>query len=202
MAVSDLCGLVAARDPLLRQAAQAEDLTVAACYPRAVRWLFRRAGAPLDERRARILNLRTESADAIAAAIEPAPGPARPERLRPLGGGPKSGWRPWFPVIDYARCTGCGQCKEFCLFGVFAQADDGRVEVCAPDACKDNCPACARMCPAAAIMFPKLDEHSPISGSEDAPAAAGGKVRLTREALFGAGALDRLRARQRPPLLK
>ena len=29
------------------------------------------------------------------------------------------GWKPWFPVIDYDRCTNCMQCLSFCLFGVY-----------------------------------------------------------------------------------
>ena len=28
-------------------------------------------------------------------------------------------WKPWFPVIDYDRCTNCMQCLSFCLFGVY-----------------------------------------------------------------------------------
>jgi hypothetical protein len=53
-----------------------------------------------------------------------------------------------------------------------------------------------------AIMFPKIDEESPVSGASG-DAGAAGKVRLTQEQLFGANALDKLRARQqRPRLLK
>jgi hypothetical protein len=51
-------------------------------------------------------------------------------------------------------------------------------------------------------MFPKIDEESPVSGASG-DAGAAGKVRLTQEQLFGANALDKLRARQqRPRLLK
>src|SRR5687767_1981373 len=39
----------------------------------------------------------------------------RQERsLRPGGA-----WKPWFPVIDYQRCTNCMQCLSFCLFEVY-----------------------------------------------------------------------------------
>ena len=27
-------------------------------------------------------------------------------------------WKPWFPVIDYDRCTNCMQCLSFCLFEI------------------------------------------------------------------------------------
>ena len=30
-------------------------------------------------------------------------------------------WKPWFPVIDYDRCTNCMQCLSFCLFGVYGE---------------------------------------------------------------------------------
>ncbi|MEM9803556.1 MAG: hypothetical protein AAGA20_24785, partial [Planctomycetota bacterium] len=37
------------------------------------------------------------------------------------GGGSEPGaWTPWFPVIDYDRCTNCMQCLSFCLFDVYS----------------------------------------------------------------------------------
>ncbi|MCA1808733.1 MAG: ferredoxin family protein, partial [Lentisphaerae bacterium] len=98
--------------------------------------------------------------------------------------------------------TNCRQCLDFCLFGVYASDQQGRVAVERPANCKDNCPACARMCPALAIMFPKIDEDSPINGSDADAASASGKVCLTHDQLFGEHTLARLRARQRPPLFK
>jgi NAD-dependent dihydropyrimidine dehydrogenase PreA subunit len=68
-------------------------------------------------------------------------------------------------VLDYARCTSCGQCFEFCLFGVYTKTSEGKVLVAHPESCKNNCPACARICPEAAIIFPKVGE-SPINGAE------------------------------------
>ena len=73
-------------------------------------------------------------------------------------------WVPWFPAIDYDRCTGCLQCENFCLFGVFEVAA-GEVVVANPAKCKTNCPACARMCPTTAIIFPK-HPGGPIDGAE------------------------------------
>lgn len=67
-AVPDLCEMSAKRDPALAELASCGSLTIAACYPRAVTWLFNAAGAPLGEH-VRVLNMRTEPAEAIAAAL-------------------------------------------------------------------------------------------------------------------------------------
>ncbi|MEM7357164.1 MAG: 4Fe-4S binding protein [Acidobacteriota bacterium] len=73
------------------------------------------------------------------------------------------GWKPWFPVIDYDRCTNCMQCMSFCLFGVYDVDDGQQIDVAHPDRCKTNCPACSRVCPEVAILFPKY-RHGPING--------------------------------------
>lgn len=72
-------------------------------------------------------------------------------------------WTPWFPVIDFDRCTNCMQCLSFCLFDVYGTDDDQQIEVQNNDNCKTNCPACSRVCPEAAIMFPKY-KSGPING--------------------------------------
>ena len=72
-------------------------------------------------------------------------------------------WKPWFPVIDYGRCTNCMQCLSFCLFDVYGVSTAGRIEVRNQDNCKTECPACSRVCPEVAIMFPKY-RHGPING--------------------------------------
>ncbi len=77
-----------------------------------------------------------------------------------------SGWPSWYPLIDYSRCTSCGQCADFCLFGVYDKTD-GRVEVVNPEGCKTNCPACARICPSTAIIFPKYKHGGAIGGSDE-----------------------------------
>lgn len=71
-AVPDLCEMAARKDPQL--AALAPDgapLRIAACYPRAVRWLFSSAGAPLADASATVLNMRTESAETILDGLLP-----------------------------------------------------------------------------------------------------------------------------------
>ena len=68
-AVPDLCEMSARRDPRLAEIAGGEGATIAACYPRAVRWLFSSAGAPLDDERVTILNMREETAEAVVEAM-------------------------------------------------------------------------------------------------------------------------------------
>ncbi len=72
-------------------------------------------------------------------------------------------WKPWFPVIDYDRCTNCMQCLSFCLFGVYDVDHEKQIDVANPDKCKTNCPACSRVCPEVAILFPKY-KNGPING--------------------------------------
>jgi NAD-dependent dihydropyrimidine dehydrogenase PreA subunit len=71
----------------------------------------------------------------------------------------------WYPVIDYERCTNCGECLEFCLFGVYDRDEAGLIKAVAPAACKPGCPACSRVCPAGAIMFPLYGADAAIAGS-------------------------------------
>jgi len=141
--VSDLCMAAAGKDPILGKIAEGDFPVVCACHPRAVRALFAFAGAPLPEN-TEFINLRTPT----------------PPHSHTLPSDPA-----WFPVIDGDRCTNCGQCFEFCLFGVYEKDAGGKVRVTNPQSCKNNCPACARICPEAAIIFPKVGE-SPINGAE------------------------------------
>lgn len=75
-AVPDLCEMSARRDPRLAELACGGTLKIAACYPRAVKWLFSAAGAPLAEGGVEVLNMRTETAENIVRSILPAPGRA------------------------------------------------------------------------------------------------------------------------------
>lgn len=140
--VDDLCKAAAERDPLL----ETRFSEVHACHPRAVCAIFDFAGHPLPTE-TKLHNRRK--------ALPATPSPDLPlEEKAPA----------WYPVIDYDRCTSCGQCHEFCLFGVYEKDDDGRVTVAHPASCKNNCPACARICPETAIIFPKVNE-TPINGA-------------------------------------
>jgi Pyruvate/2-oxoacid:ferredoxin oxidoreductase delta subunit len=81
------------------------------------------------------------------------------------GTAPRPKWKPWFPVIDYTRCTNCMQCLTFCLFDVYGVRKEKKIEVRNPTNCKTDCPACSRVCPEVAILFPKY-KGGPINGDE------------------------------------
>ncbi|HAM71363.1 MAG TPA: hypothetical protein DCM86_06945 [Verrucomicrobiales bacterium] len=68
-AAADLCEMAARNDPALVRLAGEGCVQIAACYPRAVKWLFAAAGAPLDPARTQVLNMRTAPAEEIAAAL-------------------------------------------------------------------------------------------------------------------------------------
>ncbi len=68
-AVADLCEMSARRDPGLKRLADGGAVKIAACYPRAVKWLFAAAGAPLDKDATEVLNMRVESADEVVSAL-------------------------------------------------------------------------------------------------------------------------------------
>jgi Pyruvate/2-oxoacid:ferredoxin oxidoreductase delta subunit len=167
--VPDLCELSAHKDPLLKRLAEQGEVQVIACHPRAVRWLFSAAGAPLPAE-AIVYNMRTQDAGAIVAHLAGTVAVPATAKHSALAIAPKApgAWVPWFPVIDYERCVNCRQCLQFCLFSVYSADSDGKVRVVKPEKCKTNCPACARICPQAAIIFPKFAEGGPISG-DDSP---------------------------------
>jgi NAD-dependent dihydropyrimidine dehydrogenase PreA subunit len=71
----------------------------------------------------------------------------------------------WHPVVDKDFCDNCGQCLQFCLFGVYTRDKDQKVAASNPDACKTGCPACSRICPKGAIMFPLYVQDPAISGA-------------------------------------
>ena len=138
--VPDLCRAATEKDPILGRGFS----EIHAYHPRAVRALFDFSGNPLPES-AKLINHRI---------------PVPPNSHIPaLQTNPA-----WYPVLDYDRCTSCGQCFDFCLFGVYEKDKEGRVVVAHPESCKNNCPACARICPETAIIFPKVGE-SPINGA-------------------------------------
>ncbi len=195
--IPDLCSLVERRDPILSETAGRRRPVIVACRPRAVRALFAYAGAELPEDAA-VTDLRnTPVEEALAEIVPPETLPAARAAAEAAGVAeprqdPEDGWLPWFPVIDYTRCTHCGKCRNFCLFDVYTTTDDGRVAVSAPRNCKTFCPACARTCPAGAIIFPKHPDP-PIDGGEpDKPSKAEDAPTLVQQDVFEA-----LKARNR-----
>ena len=131
--------------------------TVVACYPRAVQSIF--DGLALKPKQ--IFDIRNHSSEQILVDMgitDPDFSPEQPFPEFPPEETPEA----WHPVIDKERCTECGKCHDFCLFGVYTFRE-GTVKVTNPQNCKNNCPACARVCPSKAIIFPKY-EKSPING--------------------------------------
>jgi Pyruvate/2-oxoacid:ferredoxin oxidoreductase delta subunit len=181
MVVPDLCELAAQKASMMIELADADHLTIAACHARAVKWLFAAAGASLQDERVEHLDMRASSVEKLLHTIS---GLAKNEgtlhdeiRFPALSDADASAenspgenaddpkWKPWFPVIDYARCVHCRQCLGFCLFGVYSADSYGKVQVTNPTGCKADCPACARVCPETAIIFPKYP-FPPINGGE------------------------------------
>ncbi|MEM9444427.1 MAG: ferredoxin family protein [Verrucomicrobiota bacterium] len=104
-------------------------------------------------------------------------------------------WKPWFPVIDYDRCTNCMQCLSFCLFDVYGVDEQNQIQVQNQDNCKTNCPACSRVCPEVAIMFPKY-ASGPINGDEVSAEDVGReKMKVDISALLGGDVYSALRNR-------
>ncbi|MEZ6016271.1 MAG: ferredoxin family protein [Planctomycetota bacterium] len=208
--VADLCEMSARKDPELARLAGEDGLEVVACFPRAVKWLFHSAGHDLPED-VRVHNMREESAEAIVAALDlparaaavadaavhvngaaDAPATAHPDAApAPTPGA----WTPWFPVIDYSRCTNCMQCLSFCLFDVYSVDGNGRITVQNQEKCKTSCPACSRVCPEVAILFPKYAK-GPINGAEvKAEDIASESMKVDISALLGGDIYSALKGR-------
>jgi len=67
--VSDLCEMSARKDPQLEHLIKGDQpVKIAACYHRAVKWLFHSAGVPFPEEEkssVKVLNMREQTADEI-----------------------------------------------------------------------------------------------------------------------------------------
>ena len=68
-AVADLCEMSARQDTTLQRLAQGDSIKIAACFPRAVKWLFHTANAPLPISGTEVLNMRGQSAEEVVAAL-------------------------------------------------------------------------------------------------------------------------------------
>jgi hypothetical protein len=68
-AVPDLCEMSARKDPALQRIADAGPVRIAACFPRAVQWLFHAAGSPLPDEGVEVLNQREQGADEIVERL-------------------------------------------------------------------------------------------------------------------------------------
>ncbi len=147
------------------------------------------AGAlPLEATKSQVRNIAGLAPQEVA-------GVARDVR-EAVGARALEAWKPWFPVIDYSRCTNCMQCLSFCLFDVYAVDSESKITVQNESNCKTDCPACSRVCPEVAILFPKY-KKGPINGDvvrpEDLQREA---MKVDVSALLGGDIYSTLRTRQ------
>jgi ferredoxin len=159
--VDDLCATVLTHaDELNRLNKNDRKIVILACKPRAVKHLFIQNKIELLNQH--VINVRDNASNAALDELTPLTENGKSTRrsiISPLE------VPSWYPVIDKDRCTNCGRCAKFCLFGVYTFNGE-KLHVQNPLHCKNNCPACARTCPASAILFPKIAEGGVISGDE------------------------------------
>jgi len=161
--ISDLCGLCATEKQSVKKIFSPTHQTlVIACHPRAVKKLLDYAETIGNLENLTFLNLRETPVDEVLVNLKAFSNDEPSIQTEHIS---DPDWPSWYPVIDYDRCTACGQCADFCLFGVY-EKQEGKVIVVNPKGCKNNCPACARICPHTAIIFPKYKMGGAISGSD------------------------------------
>src|SRR5437879_12695348 len=68
-AVADLCEMSARQDPSLKRLTEGGAVKIAACFPRAVKWLFHTAKADLPLDNVEVLNMRVQSPEEVTAAL-------------------------------------------------------------------------------------------------------------------------------------
>jgi len=84
-AVADLCEMSARQDAALHRLAEGDCIKIAACYPRAVKWLFHTANAPLPVGGTEVLNMRVQGAEEVCDALLAAElKPNLPSKTEPL----------------------------------------------------------------------------------------------------------------------
>jgi len=77
---------------------------------------------------------------------------------------------PWYPIINYDKCTACGSCVNYCTaggFGVFAFKEKGGKQIPVvknPDNCIVFCRGCEdkEVCPAGAISHQSDEETQKV----------------------------------------
>jgi NAD-dependent dihydropyrimidine dehydrogenase PreA subunit len=134
---------------------------IVACYPRAIEHMLVQNKVALSNYE--VLNFRELSKEEIVEKLtQDNPNPEANPKHEVIKTSLKV--PAWYPVIDTSRCTLCGKCANFCVFGTYKYTKTS-LEVVNPLACKNNCPACGRTCPESAIIFPRLPENSVLSGA-------------------------------------
>jgi NAD-dependent dihydropyrimidine dehydrogenase PreA subunit len=163
--LSDLCMFsVLGKDKLQSLFREGNEYLIIGCYERSLKLLLDQGNVDMENKPVEYLNFlelsNEEIAQKVASFCENSLQTNSFEEFTL-----STEWKSWYPVIDYARCSSCGQCHDFCLFGVYVKKD-GKVLVVNPKSCKNNCPACGRICPQTAIIFPKYQHDGGIGGAE------------------------------------
>ena len=163
--LTDLCLLsVSGQEQLKDLFTVGKEYLVIGCYDRSMKLLLEQVHADLESLEVEFLNFLELDNQSIAEKVAHfCTDSGQVHTYREVG--LSTEWKSWYPIIDYARCTACGQCHDFCLFGVYEKRE-GKIVVVKPQACKNNCPACGRICPQTAIVFPKYLYGGAIGGSE------------------------------------
>lgn len=182
--LNDLCAFSVNEQDFLNSLDREYDKTlIVACYPRAIKNMLEQNKVKINN--FEVLNFRENQVESISETLQE----KTKENTGELNYQVKNSSLKvpaWYPVIDESKCTLCGQCARFCLFGVY-EYNKKSLEVVSPLSCKNNCPACGRTCPASAIIFPRLPENSVLSGAEPSaeavkkPAGNGGLFVLLNE---------------------
>lgn len=159
--IDDLCGLSVINKEQINKIFNNEINIILSCYDRSIKSLTKDLN--VDFNKIKLVNIHKKTFEEIQSEINDLKIKTGKSQVTTIKIG--NDWIPWFPVIDYSRCSNCKQCLNFCLFGVYSRSDDGKIKVTQPKNCKTNCPACARICPSIAIIFPKHNE-APINGDE------------------------------------
>lgn len=131
-------------------------------HERPTRWILARHRIVGDEMHCVNLAIATTVEAAVAKILPMVGDGGAPGIAEVLGDDPA--FARWYPVLDKDRCTDCGHCLQFCLFGVYATVQ-GKVTAVHPQLCKSGCPACGRICPQSAIMFPLYRKDDAIAGA-------------------------------------
>jgi Pyruvate/2-oxoacid:ferredoxin oxidoreductase delta subunit len=164
--INDLCSVSVLNKEKLRSVFGNDDYLIIGCHSRVLKLLLEKADINPENYSCRFINFFESANEEIFTEIRSFRNEndfSKNTTVEEIDN--TSGWPSWFPVIDYSRCTACGQCADFCLFGVYEKTA-GKINVMNPQHCKNNCPACARICPHTAIIFPKYKDGGAIGGSE------------------------------------
>jgi NAD-dependent dihydropyrimidine dehydrogenase PreA subunit len=163
--VSDLCSLCAVqKQDVVNLMLSSEEYLIIACRTRTIKLLFKNIGLDLNSSQINFCHFTENNLQHLAEEINTFSSNADNNYCsEEITSNPD--WPAWYPVIDYSRCNSCGQCADFCLFGVY-EKNDHKVRVVNPRGCKINCPACARICPNTAIVFPKYEHGGAIAGED------------------------------------